>query len=151
MKIPITLTTYAWLEICDPDVMDLTRGEDALDAYEYTFEEHEDALLQHLAINLIGGGLPLSSLDGWNDLPNEAVRVCVDDVQAVVHRYGEPCLPDDGLIEELTHLEVTDLFNDLINGIRHWKRTKLVAGNTWDEYDEALARWIDASEIEPRL
>lgn len=80
-EIPITLTTYGSLEIRDPDVLDLNRGESV---YGDAFED-EDALLQHLAINLIGEGLSLSSLDGWADLPRDAVRVRVDDVEADVH------------------------------------------------------------------
>lgn len=51
-------------------------------------------------------------------------------------------------IEGLTHLEAIDTLNDLINGVRHWKQTKLSASGAWDVHDEALARWIDASELE---
>ena len=51
-------------------------------------------------------------------------------------------------IEGLTHLEAIYTLNDLINGVRHWKQTKLSASGAWDVHDEALARWIDASELE---
>lgn len=55
--------------------------------------------------------------------------------------------PETGRIEGLTHLEALDALNDLINGLRHWKQTKLTGLGHWDECDEALARWVDASEI----
>lgn len=54
--------------------------------------------------------------------------------------------PLDETIEGRTHLETADLLNDLIQGLRHWKQTKLMASRG-DEYDESLSRWVDASEL----
>jgi len=56
------------------------------------------------------------------------------------HCDCEDCQPE---IEGRTHLEVTDLYNDLCEGVRHWFKTK-VASDKWDEYDESLSRWMDA-------
>jgi hypothetical protein len=75
-KIPITLTTYASIDVQDDAVLDLDRGEAM---YGVPFAS-EKALLEHLAINLIGLGLSLSNLDGWADLPDDAVTVKIDDI-----------------------------------------------------------------------
>ncbi len=82
IELPIVLTTYASLEIRDPAVLDLSRGEAM---YGNAFED-EDALAEHLARNLIGGDLNLSSLDGWADLPDYAIHVRVYHVEADVRR-----------------------------------------------------------------
>ena len=81
LQVPVTLTSSVTITVSDRAVLDLTRGESF---YGKPFED-VDELLQHLARNLIAQGLPLSSLDGWADLPDDAVTVSVGDVEAEIH------------------------------------------------------------------
>jgi len=76
----VTLTMDAGMEINDWAVLDLTRGE-AFYGAPFTTQEK---LLQHLAVNLIGEGIPLSSLDGWTDLPDSAVTERVSGIEAEI-------------------------------------------------------------------
>ena len=75
---PVTVTIYGSIEVNDDAVLDLSRGQAI---YGQPFDD-ERALLKHLGINLIAGFLRLSQLDGWADLPDDAVTVKVDEVEA---------------------------------------------------------------------
>jgi hypothetical protein len=70
---------------------------------------------------------------------------CTCDSEGCCQQSSPPPTPQEPRIEGRTHLEITDLYNDLCNGVRHWLRTK-TSSDQWDEYDESLSRWIDASE-----
>lgn len=77
MDMPITVTTYGSIEVNDHTVLDLSRGEPF---YGKPFDDEQE-LFEHLGTNLIGGGLRLSQLDGWADLPDDAVTVKIDEVE----------------------------------------------------------------------
>ena len=81
-EIPVELTTYASIRVNDSAVLDLTRGEPWAG---HPFE-NEDELLEHLAVNLIARDLRLSQLDGWADLPDDAVEVRIDEIEADIQR-----------------------------------------------------------------
>jgi hypothetical protein len=80
-EVPITVTKYGSLKINDAAVLDLSRGE----AFTGAPFESQEELLEHLGVNLIGGEHRLSLLDGWADLPDDAVTVRIDDVEAEAH------------------------------------------------------------------
>lgn len=81
-EIPVTVEVLGSLTINDPEALDLSRGKTIIGA---AFGS-EDELLEHLAVNLIGVGHSLSGLDGWADLPDEAVTVRFGDTEARIER-----------------------------------------------------------------
>jgi hypothetical protein len=84
LKVFADLTTNATLVINDPAVLDLDRGEACIGK---PFE-NQDALLKHLAINLVGQDIPLRCLDGWADLPDNAVTVRTYDMDVELSTDG---------------------------------------------------------------
>lgn len=81
-EIPVTVEVLGSLTIHDPAALDLDRGESIIgEAFG-----SEDELLEHLAVNLIGAGHSLSSLDGWADLPDEAVTVRLGVTEARIEK-----------------------------------------------------------------
>ena len=80
VEIPVTLLVSSSLMINDVAVLDLSRGEAIRGA---PFEDQEE-LLRHLARNLVVRNYRLSQLDGWADLPDDAVTVGVDDIESNV-------------------------------------------------------------------
>lgn len=65
----VELTTHGALTVNDTSALDLSRGEACICK---PFES-QDALLGHLAINLLGEKVRLSRMDGWADLRDDAV------------------------------------------------------------------------------
>lgn len=84
LKVFADLTTNATLVINDPAVLDLDRGE----AWIGKPFESQDDLLKHLVVNLVGQDLRLSCLDGWADLPDEAVTVRTYDMDVELSTDG---------------------------------------------------------------
>jgi hypothetical protein len=80
LKVYADLTTSATLTINDPRVLDLDRGE----SWCGKPFENQGALLSHLAVNLVGEQMRLSSLDGWADLPDDAVTVRTYDMDVEI-------------------------------------------------------------------
>lgn len=54
--------------------------------------------------------------------------------------------PVEQTIEGRTHLEVTDLYNSLVNGYRHWRDTKL-GSSGWTIHDEFFASYVEAHDL----
>lgn len=81
-EIPLSVTIYASIKVLDPRVLELDRGEPVLGK---SFE-NQDSLLEHLAINLVREHRSLSSLDGWADLPDDAVQVLTGHIEADLER-----------------------------------------------------------------
>lgn len=82
LKVWTDVTICASLAVNDPEVLNLTRGEAWLGR---SFNDQNE-LLEHLAVNLIGEDLRLSQLDGWADLPDEAVTTKVFGVDVELSR-----------------------------------------------------------------
>lgn len=80
LKVDAEVTTHATLTINDPRVLDLDRGE----AWCGKPFESQETLLRHLAINLVGEDLRLTSLDGWADLPEDAVTIRTYDMDVEI-------------------------------------------------------------------
>lgn len=78
MDMPITVTIYGSIEVNDDAVLDLTRGEEY---YGEPFDDEQE-LFRHLGLNLLVNDSRLSRLDGWADLPDNAVTVKIDEVEA---------------------------------------------------------------------
>jgi hypothetical protein len=83
-KVFAELTTHATLTINDPAALDLDRGE----AWLGKPFESQEALLEHLVVNLVGEDLRLSCLDGWADLPDNAVTVRTFDMDVELSTDG---------------------------------------------------------------
>lgn len=83
-KVFAEVTTHAAITINDPSALDLDRGE-AVICQPF---ENQDALLEHLAFNLVSNELRLSSIDGWADLPDNAVTVRTFDVDVELSTDG---------------------------------------------------------------
>lgn len=78
----VTFIVDVELQIADPDVIERVTGPGGDEWREQLYDLHtEQDVLKHLAYNCVANGCENATmLDGWADLPREAVRMRVAEV-----------------------------------------------------------------------
>ena len=80
IRFPVIIQTNASIHvngIGDERVLDLSRGIQSAIGKKF---DNRDELLKHLAFCLIVFDLELSQIDGWADLPDDAVSVDIEHI-----------------------------------------------------------------------